>query len=347
MSLNCSDLATFDSVDALRGHEPIWAVRPAEAAASAAQTFIFALDLKLRHAGRRKVFLRVESVGPLGAPVLWVAGGISADRHVTAHALDPSPGWWSSTVGVGKAIDPAQWRVLACDWVGAEGDLDVPVDTADQADAIALALDALGIPTLHAFVGASYGGMVAMQFAARHPQRVQRIAVLSAAERPHPFASAYRALQRQVVTLGQLQCSETLGLSLARQIAMLSYRTPQEFAERFDRPAQLDGPRARCAAEDYLTACGTRYAEKWSATAFLRLSESIDLHEVDPALIHCPSALFAVEQDWLAPADQLATLAQAITGPTRLQRIDSRYGHDAFLKEVDVVAEFLNAALTC
>ncbi|MCB1553389.1 MAG: homoserine O-succinyltransferase [Xanthomonadales bacterium] len=299
----------------------------------------------MRHAGARRVFLRVESVGVPDAPCIWVAGGISADRHATAHALDPRPGWWNELIGVDCAVDPRQWRVLACDWVGSEGDIDAPIDTADQADAIALALDALGISSLHAFIGASYGGMVALQFAARHPLRVDRIGVLSAADRPHPFASAFRALQRQVVTLGQLQCSETLGLSLARQLAMLSYRTPEEFGSRFDAAPTLSGDRARCAAEDYLSHCGNRYVAKWSATAFLRLSESIDLHQLDPTSVHVPCALFSVSQDWLAPPEQIDSLSDRLPKSLGVTRLDSAFGHDAFLKERDEVGSFLRSVI--
>lgn len=310
-----------------------------------AQSWILALDLELRHAGARRVYLRVEAIGPRHAPALWVAGGISAHRHLAANALDGSDGWWEEAFGGG--LDSEHFRLLACDWLGADGSLDAPIDSADQADAIAAALDALGIAQLHAFVGASYGGMVGLQLAARHPSRLQRLLVLSAADRPHPYASAFRALQRQIVALGQLQGADELGLSLARQLAMLSYRTPQEFAERFSAPVALEAGRARCAAEDYLQSCGERYVAKWSPAAFLRLSESIDLHRVDPAAVRVPTHCFAVEGDWLAPPEQIDALAAAVAAPATVSRISSRYGHDAFLKERAAVNAFLTRALAC
>jgi len=301
--------------------------------------------LPMRHAGQRRLVLKVEWSGPRDAPAVWVAGGISANRHLAANALDGSVGWWDSAVGHGRALDPARVRLIAFDWVGSDGSLDAAIDTADQADAIALVLDRLGIASLHAFVGASYGAMVGLAFAERHPLRLQRLLALSGAHRPHPYASAFRALQRQVVALGELQCDGQHGLSLARQLAMLSYRTPEEFAERFDAPVRLDGARARCQAEDYLAACGARYVERWTPTAFLRLSESIDLHRVDPAAVCVPTDLFAVEQDWLAPPSELEALAAAISAPVRLRRIRSPFGHDAFLKEVTAVDSFLREGL--
>ncbi len=306
----------------------------------------FDCELLMRHAGVRRLRLKVETSGPRNAPAVFVAGGISANRHLAANAADAGAGWWEQAVGHGRSLDPSRYRLISFDWVGSDGELDAAIDTADQANAIGLVLDCLGISSLHAFVGASYGAMVGLAFAVAHPQRLRQLVVLSGAHRPHPYASAFRALQRQVVALGQLQCDGSHGLSLARQLAMLSYRTPEEFGERFDAPVALDGQRVRCASEDYLTACGARYAERWSPTAFLRLSESIDLHRVDPALVRVPTDLFAVEQDWLAPPTELAALAASIAAPTRLRRIQSRYGHDAFLKELTAVDAFLREALS-
>src|SRR5688572_6331038 len=118
------------------------------------------VSLTLRHAGERAVGVPYECVGPADAPVVLVAGGISADRHVAAHAADDTPGWWDALAGDGRALDTRRLRVLAIDWLGSDGTLDAPLDTADQADAMAVVLDRLGIARLHAFVGASYGAMV-------------------------------------------------------------------------------------------------------------------------------------------------------------------------------------------
>src|SRR5690606_28162458 len=55
--------------------------------------------------------------GAADAPVILVLGGISAGRHVTSCADDPAPGWWERTVGDGRAIDTARFRVLTLDYV--------------------------------------------------------------------------------------------------------------------------------------------------------------------------------------------------------------------------------------
>jgi homoserine O-acetyltransferase len=187
--------------------------------------------------------------------------------------------------------------------------------------------------------------MVGLQFAARHPRRLGRMVAISGGDRPHPFASAWRALQRNIVALGRSEGGHREALSLARQLAMLSYRTAEEFAERFDAPPVLVEGSARCAAEDYLQACGDRYVARTPATAFLRLSESIDLHRVDPQAISVPTTVVAIEEDRLVPKETLIALAEALAGPTRLRLLRSRNGHDAFLTEVSAIAAVLQESL--
>ena len=125
------------------------------------------LALALRHGGRVETAVRYEIVGQ--GPLLVVAGGISAGRHVLGSDEFPEAGWWQAQA---SALSPANHRVLAIDWIGADGAIDRPIDPADQAAAIAAVLDTLGIARAAAFVGASYGAMVGMHFAARNPHRL-------------------------------------------------------------------------------------------------------------------------------------------------------------------------------
>lgn len=299
-------------------------------------------SLALRHVGLRDVEIAYELVGPADAPVVLAAGGISAHRHVVASEAFPETGWWQTQSGVG--LDTARVRLLAIDWLGADGRLDAVIDSADQADAIAAVLDALGIDTLAAFFGSSYGAMVGLQFSARHPQRVGKLIAISGAHRSHPYASAWRALQRQAVALGQLQCDESQGLALARQLAMLSYRTPGEFAERFgDAPTLVHG-RVRVAAEDYLEHCAATWVARTSPTAFLRLSESIDLHVIDPRTVPVPTTVVAIAEDRLVPLEDMFALAEALPR-SEIRVLRSKFGHDAFLTETLEIGNILERTL--
>ena len=295
--------------------------------------------LALRHAGLRDVAIRWEISGPVHAPLLIVAGGISATRHVSANEIDTTDGWWQ-----GQASFLRRHRVFAIDGLCDGDGLDAPIDSADQADAIAAVLEALHLPKARAFVGASYGAMVGLQFAARHPDRLQALVAISGAHRAHPWSSALRSVQRKIVELGELQCDDGQGLALARQLAMLSYRTPKEFSERFNEPVAVEGERAVCPAESYLEACGQRALTRFDATAYRRLSESIDLHRVEPEAVRVPLSVIAIDSDQLVPREDLAELS--VRAPDAwLQVIASRYGHDAFLKETAAIAAALTAAL--
>jgi homoserine O-acetyltransferase/O-succinyltransferase len=298
--------------------------------------------LALQHAGVRNVEIAYELVGPADAPVVLAAGGISAHRHVVASAAFPEAGWWQTQSGLG--LDTTRIRLLAIDWLGADGQLDAPIDSTDQADAIASVLDALGIGKLAAFLGSSYGAMVGLQFSARYPQRVAKLVAISGAHRSHPYASAWRALQRQAVALGQLQCDASQGLALARQLAMLSYRTPGEFAERFADAPTLANGRVRVAAENYLEHCAATWVARTSPIAFLRLSESIDLHAIDPRTVPVPTTVIAIAEDRLVPLEDLYALAEALPRGEILV-LRSKFGHDAFLTETLEIGSILERTL--
>src|SRR3546814_14533868 len=82
----------------------------------------------MRHAGVRSVRIAFEAIGAADAPVVLVAGGISAHRHVAASARFPEAGWANDLVGAGRALDPARHRILAFDYIGADGTLDALIE---------------------------------------------------------------------------------------------------------------------------------------------------------------------------------------------------------------------------
>jgi homoserine O-acetyltransferase len=287
-------------------------------------------------------------VGPQDAPVVAVLGGISAHRWLTAPE-----GWWGGVVGAQLGVDTERFRVLGIDYIGGAGGSSTPdgksqfppVSAFDQAEALKQVQSHLGLSSLHAIVGASYGGMVALCFAARYAHAVQRLVVVSAADRAQILSTAWRSVQRQIVREALARGDGPAGLKLARALAMATYRSQSEFAQRFSGAPVRTHERFRFPVEGYLFARGDDYVQKYRAESFLALSESIDLHSVDAAQVRTPTTLISVHEDQLVPFADMQSLAGRLGGPRRLIELHSIFGHDAFLKESAVLNPLITAAL--
>jgi homoserine O-acetyltransferase len=286
--------------------------------------------------------------GEPGMPVVLALGGISASRRV----FDPHGGrngWWTEIVGPGKALDTQRVAVLGMDYLGGTGTSTGPVaggsfpsiSSYDQAEAIRRLLDHLEIPRLTAIVGASYGGMVALAFGERHAARVERLIVISAADCAHPMATAWRSVQRNMAKLGLAAGCPTQALELARALAMSTYRSPEEFAARFRKPPRMENGRPVFAVEEYLQARGREYAARNRPEAFICLSESIDLHQVDAGRIPVRTEVVAVREDQLVPIADMRALTARLPD-ARLHEVSSLLGHDAFLKEAEQMRAVLS-----
>jgi homoserine O-acetyltransferase len=306
------------------------------------------------HFGGRLARLEVawRLAGARGAPVVAALGGISAGREVFSLRPD-APGWWEEAVGPGRALDTDRYRVLGIDFVGGSHRSSGPgagaafptVSAFDQATVLAALLDDLGVACLSASVGASYGGMVTLALAQAHPARLRHAVVLSAAHRTHPMSTAWRSVQRAIVRYALGHGEGARGLVLARALAMATYRSAREFEERFDGPAEPTPTGFRFPVETYLLARGESYAAAYRPEAFVCLSESIDLHRVEPEAIRVPTTLVGVTEDQLVPIADMRALRDRHGGNCSLVEISSIYGHDAFLKETEVLRDVLARAL--
>jgi homoserine O-acetyltransferase/O-succinyltransferase len=278
--------------------------------------------------------------GPAGAPVVVAMGGISASRRVWIPE-EPRGGWWHEVVGPGLALDTQRFRILSFDYLGASADTTGPrdggafptVSAYDQAELLLRLINHLGISSVRAIAGASYGGMVALAFGERYPDRAARLIVISAADRAHPMASAWRVVQRRIVKFALESGQPARGLELARALAMATYRSPEEFAARFGGAARKDATdHFVLPVEEYLFARGAEYAQRYRPESFVCLSESIDLHRVGAGRIFAPVTAIAVREDQLVPLGDMRAMVARLPN-AELHEISSVFGHDAFLKE--------------
>lgn len=277
--------------------------------------------------------LRLRVFGDPRRPVVVVSGGISSGR-----CLDE---WWGDQVDEGAAIDLTRYCAIGFDFSPTE-DRRVRLSPLDQARLVAIALDVLGVERVFAWVGASYGAMVGLAFAAEAPARVERLCAISTAHKPAALARGWRGVQRRVVEFAIAQGAAEEGLSLARQLAMITYRSAEEFDERFPGGVGADG---RSELDRYLVSRGDAYVGAMAPQRWLSLSESIDRLDVDAALVGADVTLAACPTDQIAPIELIEDLSRQLPNLRALHALPSLYGHDAFLKEPAQVAAIIRSCL--
>ncbi|BDZ53663.1 hypothetical protein GCM10025870_07360 [Agromyces marinus] len=216
------------------------------------------------------------------------------------------------------------------------------------------------------------GGMHALEWAVSFPGAVQRMAVLAA-----PPATTADQIALNSVQLDAVRSDPAFdggayydapdgegpnrGLALARRMAMLNYRTPNELNQRFERSWQsgLDplGGGGRFAVESYLDFHGNRFTRRFDANSYLTLTESMNSHDIGRGRGGVPAALARIEAHSLVlgidsdryfplagQREIAAGLGRSIHGrdPVVLR---SDYGHDAFLIEDQAVGGWISRLL--
>lgn len=275
-------------------------------------------------------------------------------------------GWWDDLVGAGKPLDPARHYVICANHIGscygstgpltpnpqtglAYGPTFPRLTIRDLARAQARLLDLLGVEKV-TVIGGSLGGMVAMEFALLFPARVNKLVVLAAPPVHGPWARAFNRLSRDAITAdpaykGGYYSEQPLGLQLARSIAMLSYRAPKSFAERWRQTPEQ--------GESYVVYQGEKFIRRFDANAYLTLSLAMDTHDVGRGrggigmalerLQPIPSLFVGIDTDVLYTASEVRDAAELAGG--RYEEIQSPHGHDAFLIETEQVGAILRSFL--
>jgi homoserine O-acetyltransferase len=236
----------------------------------------------------------------------------------------------------------------------------------DQVAVEAALADHLGVENWFAVVGGSMGGMRALEWAIAFPNRVSRLVVLAVGASSSADEIALSSLQvRAICTDVNFQggdyyesgAAPTQGLSLARGLGQLTYRTSDEFESRFGRdPQKGEDPLlgGRYAVESYLEHHGEKLARRFDANSYVVLSEAMNHHDVGRGrggiaealgTIRALTTVIGIDSDRLYPLALQEELVNHIDHARPLEVITSRVGHDAFLLEVDQIGELLRTAL--
>lgn len=279
-------------------------------------------------------------------PKILILGGLSADRNVYDSQSD-SLGWWHQLFAERRKLSPAKCCIISVDFLSGKGDSEqIPFDpaeddtplvtTQDQARFIVAGLQQAGIERLDAVVGASLGGSIALAMGATAPDFANKLFVLCAGFSAPPHSVGLRQLQRAIVQLGAKGNQITEGVTLARALGMVTYRSFDEFNKRFaDDPTH-----SQHGIWNYLHSRGQAFADVFRPTSFMVLSQSIDYHNVDHTQINIPTRFWCVESDLLVPIDEVEAIADEMAD-AKVTRVTSIFGHDAFLKEIDSVDDWL------
>lgn len=276
---------------------------------------------------------------------------------VVFHSLtgDTSPReWWPGVVGPNAPIDPSRHAILCANLLGScygttlprrsEDDLPPSITTRDMARLVKLLVDEVGASSVALATGGSLGGMVALEWAATFPELTRAVVAFAAPAAHTAQAIAWNHVQRRAIELAGPE-----GLALSRMIAMISYRTAAEFNERFGRSMREDG---YFQMRSYLDHHGQKLVERFDTESYLSLIDTMDAHDVGRGRGGVAAALRAfrgrlvgvgITGDLLYSLDDVRAWVDAADG--ELRTIDSPHGHDAFLLEVDQVAEILKAIL--
>ena len=289
------------------------------------------------------------SGAPLGsAPIVVIVGGITASPFPFGDPGSGAEAWWPA-LATPDLIDLSRQTVLAPCWPGNgstwrgfdEGPLP-QLSALGLADLIAAWLDGIGATAPVTFIGASLGGLVGVALAVRHPDRVARLVTISAGLRPDGWGTATRHLQRELVRDGQRTGDVVTGMVRARQLAMLTYRGRDELDTRF---GALLPELAHPPVAEYLEHHGQRFAARFPVRTFLLLSEAIDrcrfATEVkgvraELARVTAEVLIVGVPGDLLFPyalQHELYRELQAAGATASLWKLDSEFGHDAFLAD--------------
>jgi len=345
------------------------------------QSFHFDEPLRLRSGASFGPYdLTVETYGQLNAErsnAVLVCHALNASHHVagTYAGRPKSEGWWDNLIGPGKALDTEKFFVIGVNNLGscfgstgpmhvnpATGKAwgaDFPVVTVqDWVDAQARVVERFGILKLAAVLGGSLGGMQALDWALRYPERVGHCIAIATAPNLSAQNIAFNEVARRAIVTDpdfhgghfyEHGVVPKRGLRVARMIGHITYLSDDVMAEKFGRELKTGAlgystQEIEFQIESYLRYQGDKFSDYFDANTYLLITRALDYF--DPASEHggdltrafaTARAKFLVASfttDWRFSPARSREIVKALLD-NRLDvsyaEIDAPHGHDAFL----------------
>ena len=291
------------------------------------------------------------------------------------HRGDEKPGWWDDMIGPGKAFDTNKYFIICSNVLGGckgttgpstvnretgkHYGLDFPIITiSDMVKVQKQLIEHLEVDHLLSVAGGSMGGMQALEWLTAYPDRLKSAIIIATTLKHSPQQIAFHEVGRQAIMAdphwkgGHYYAGGRMpakGLAVARMIGHITYMSEISMAEKFKKRTGDVKPHkfsAGSEVEDYLQKRGDHFVKRFDANSYLYITRAIDsfdasrgkdLHKVFKR-IKAKVLVLAFKSDWLYPAEQSREIVKAckLAGvDTTYCEIDSTYGHDAFLLEVD------------
>ncbi len=281
------------------------------------------------------------------APVVVVNHALTGNSNVAGKN-----GWWSELIGKGKCIDTDSYTVLAFNIPGNGYDgfvIDNYKDyvAGDIARVFLLGIEKLGISKVFATIGGSLGGGIAWEMAALKPDLINHLIPIASDWKSTDWLIANCQIQEQILKNSRQPVHD------ARMHAMLCYRTPESFKQRFKRSTNEELQVFN--VESWLTHHGNKLQERFQLSAYKltnQLLKTIEItregsHKFDELrdsetnihIIGVDSDLFFTASENRETFKQLAQLKTNVT----YGEIQSVHGHDAFLMEYEQLGKLLKS----
>ena len=280
------------------------------------------------------------------APIVLVNHALTGNSNVTGPE-----GWWSALIGEGKCIDTNKYTILAFNIPGNGYDGFVIENykdfvAGDIAHIFLLGLKKLKIDKLFAMIGGSLGGGIAWEMAALDPTLTTHLIPVASDWKSTDWLIANCQIQEQFLVNSKQPVHD------ARMHAMLCYRTPESFKERFKR--STNEKLQVFNVESWLTHHGEKLKDRFQLSAYKlmnQLLKTIDITRNGEAsflelqnsdtnihIIGVDSDLFFTAKENKETFKQLAQAKSNVT----YGEVQSLHGHDAFLIEFGQMQKLLN-----
>ena len=221
-------------------------------------------------------------------------------------------------------------------------------------------IDHLGIRKLLSLSGGSMGGMQALEWAVSYPESVVSTIPIATTARHSAQQIAFNEVGRQAI-IADPDWNEGdyydlkppgRGLAVARMVGHITYMSDESMREKFGRrlrkPDQFE-------VESYLTYRGYKFVDRFDANSYIYITRAMDTFDLTQrgtlASLFDKGPRFLVmsfTSDWLYPPYQSLEIVSALRSrncDVAYCNLESHYGHDAFLVEVEEQTELIRGFL--